>query len=324
MVSRATLHNEDEIKRLDVRIGDTVVLQKAGDVIPDIVHVVTELRTGKEKPYNFPQYVDGCGGDGRIERIPGQAAWRCVVLDSEQLTKRGLYHFVSKKCLNIDGLGPKIIDVLVDEGLVISPDDIFTLTLGDVLALPRFKEKSAQNVIDAINAARKTTLHRLLAGIGIPHVGEETAYDIADHFGTLAKVRIATFEQLQSIYGIGDIVAQEMVNWLSKKKNQDLLDRLEKELTLVKDQKPQAGSSAVSGKTFVVTGSLLKVSRDELHEMIRNAGGSVGSAVSKATSFLVKGEGGGSKFETAHELGVPIITEDQVLAMLGMSSGEKL
>lgn len=324
VVSRATLHNEDEIQRLDVRIGDTVVLQKAGDVIPDIVHVVTELRTGSEKPFKFPKYVEGCGGDGAIERIPGQAAWRCIVLDSEQLTKRRLYHFVSKKCLNIDGLGPKILDVLVDEGLVKNPDDIFTLTLGDILTLPRFKEKSAQNVIDAIQKARRTTLHRLLAGVGIPHVGEETAYDIADYCKTLDKVRTLTFEQLQSIYGIGDIVAREMVAWLKNPHNQELLTRLENELTFIQPTITSVNSSAVIGKTFVVTGSLAKISRDELHEKIRFAGGIVGSAVSKSTSFLVKGDGGGSKYETAQQLGVPIITEDEVLAMLGSGSGEKL
>ncbi len=317
VVSRATLHNEDEIKRLDVRIGDTVVLQKAGDVIPDIVHVVTELRTGKEKPFVFPKNVEGCGGDGRIERIPGQSAWRCVILDSEQLTKRRLYHFVSKKCMNIDGLGPKIIDILVDQGLVATPDDIYTLTLGDILSLPRFKEKSAQNVITAINNSRTTTLARVITALGIPHVGEETAYDLAKKFSTLADFSKAQHEDLYTINGVGEVIVQEIISWLAHEHNQKLIEHLSHELEIHNDARENTkGSPLFVGKTFVVTGSLRTMSRDELHEKIRRAGGNVGSSVAKATSFLVKGEGGGSKFDTAQELGVPILTEDEILSML--------
>ena len=169
-VSRATLHNEDEIKRLDVRIGDTVILEKAGDVIPKIVKVLTEMRTGKEKPYNFPKKVSACGGDGSIERVPGQVAWRCVHNSFEQ-EKRKWYHFVGKHALDIDGLGPRIVDALFEAGLIATYADLFTLEVGDVLPLEGFKEKSAQNLIDAIRKAKKTTLPRLIIGLSIPQCG---------------------------------------------------------------------------------------------------------------------------------------------------------
>jgi len=190
-VSRATLHNEDEIKRLDVRIGDTVILQKAGDVIPDIVEVVKGLRTGKEKVFVFPTKLEACGGDGSIERIPGQAAWRCVNTNSFAQQKRKFYHFVSKKAFNMDGCGPKIIDVLLDNNLVTNFDDIFTLKRGDLIALPRFAEKSVDNLLSSIEKSREISLARFIVSLSIPQVGEETAIDLSNYFGSLEKIRNA-------------------------------------------------------------------------------------------------------------------------------------
>ena len=190
-VSRATLHNEDEIRRLDVRIGDTVILQKAGDVIPDIVSVLKEMRTGKEKPYEFPEFVPECGGDGRIERIPGQAAWRCVAKDSFIQHKRKLYHFVSKIAFDIDRVGPKVIDALLENQLISNSADIFTLKKGDLLQLPRFGEKSVDNILTSIEKAREVTLGRFIISLSIPHVGEETAYLLADHFGSIENIKSA-------------------------------------------------------------------------------------------------------------------------------------
>lgn len=309
-VSRATLHNEDEIQRLDVRLGDTVVLQKAGDVIPDIVSVVKEMRTGKEKIFKFPEFVEGCGGDGRIERIPGQAAYKCVILDSEELQKRKFYHFVSKKCFNIDGLGPKIIDALMDNGLITHFDDIFTLKKGDLLSLPRFAEKSVDNLLESIEKARKATMARLIAALSIPQVGEETAIDIAKN---IPDITTATFEQLQSIYGVGDVVAKSVVDWFKNKKNKDLYHRILKQISLIKEQT----SSKLSGQTFVLTGSLA-MPRDEAQAHIRALGGDVSSSVSSKTSYVVAGENAGSKLDKARQLGVPVLSENEFRARIGL------
>ncbi len=281
-----------------MRIGDTVILQKAGDVIPDIVSVVKEMRTGKEKIFKFPEFVDGCGGDGRIERVPGQAAYKCVILDSEELQKRKLYHFVSKKCFNIDGLGPKIIDALMDNGLIATFDDIFTLKKGDLLALPRFAEKSVDNLLETFEKGRNVTQARLIAALSIPQVGEETAIDIAKHIPDIEK---ASFEQLQSIYGVGDVVARSVVEWFAVKKNKDLYHRLLKQITITKEKT----NSLLAGKTFVLTGTI-SMPRDEAQARIRALGGDVSSSVSAKTSFVVAGENAGSKLDKAVELDVPV------------------
>ena len=188
-VSRATLHNEDNIARLDVRVGDTIILRKAGDIIPEIVSVILKLRPAKTKPYQFPAQIAECGGDGKIERIPGEAAYRCVSRDSGTLHRQRLYYFVGKTALNIDGVGPKIIDAFLDNGLISTHADLFTLTLGDIKDLPGFKDKSAENIIAAINAVRTIPFYRFLVGLSIDGVGEETARLLADRFGTVAALR---------------------------------------------------------------------------------------------------------------------------------------
>ncbi|MDD5318644.1 MAG: NAD-dependent DNA ligase LigA [Candidatus Pacebacteria bacterium] len=327
-VSRATLHNEDEIKRLDVRVGDTVILQKAGDVIPDIVSVLKELRTGKEKAYVFPTNVPECGGDGRIERIPGQAAWRCAVSGGVLQHRRRLYHFVSKKCFNIDGMGPKQIDSLLDHGLITSYDDIFTLTKGDLLSLPRFAEKSADNLIKAIAAARSVTLARFLFSLSIPQVGEETAIDVANHFGQLEKIRVASIEQLESIDGVGDVVAASIHTWFADKKNSKLVDKILSQVSLInpkmassrnRSKKGNVASLPLAGKTFVLTGTLTSMSRDEAKDKIRALGGGISGSVSSKTSYVVAGESAGSKLDKAEELGVTILDEQAFLKMLSNS-----
>ncbi len=325
-VSRATLHNEDEIRRLDVRIGDTVILQKAGDVIPDIVSVVMELRdkknSGKDKAYKFPTHVPACGGDGRIERIPGQAAWRCVATDSLEQQKRRFYHFVSKKCFDIDGLGPKIIDVLLEEGLISSFDDIFTLKRGDLLSLPRFAEKSVDNLLESVEKARSVTLPRLLASLSIPQVGEETAYDLAKHFGSIEKISDASYEELEAIYGVGPVVARSVVDYFDDAENGRLVSRLMKQVKIQKAGQAPAGVSTgtrvdLSGKSFVFTGTLETIDRTEAQEIVRTLGGDVSSSVSSKTSYVVAGESAGSKLDKARELGVAIMSESEFLKMIG-------
>ncbi len=343
-VSRATLHNEDEIKRLDVRIGDTVILQKAGDVIPDIVKVLTEMRTGKEKPFKFPTHVDECGGDGRIERIPGQAAYRCVIRGSGVMHQRRLHHFVSKKCFDIDGLGPQQIDAFIEHGLVNTADDIFTIKKGDVLALPRFAEKSADNLIKAIDGSRNVTLPRFLFALSIDHVGEETAEDIAKHFGSLDAVRKAallkgksldgelnSIAAFSSIDGVGEVVAKSLVDWFSDITHQKLLDRLLKHVKVQDFKAPDLSRSHGSGgqapkgnieffkdKTFVLTGTLEAMSRDEAKVQIKARGGDVSGSVSVKTDYVVAGEEAGSKLDKAEELGVMVIDEKRFLKELGL------
>jgi DNA ligase (NAD+) len=311
-VHRATLHNEDQIRRLDVRVGDTVILQKAGDVIPEIVSVLPEMRTGKEKPFRFPKKVPLCGGDGSIERVPGEAAWRCVSRDSFELVARKFHHFISKKALNVDGLGPQVMDLLLEQGLVTTYADLFTLEGGDLTGLPGFKEKAIQNVLKAIQTARHTTLPRLLFGLSIDQVGEETARDLATHFGTLARIRAASLEELEAVEGVGEVVAHSIRRWFDNKEQTQILEELLTHLTLEKQPATRA-VGPLTGKTVVVTGTLPTLSRNEAHDRVRQAGGKVASSVSARTSFVVAGEKPGSKVQKAQQLGVEVIEEKQFL-----------
>ena len=313
-VSRATLHNEDQIKKLDIRIGDTVILQKAGDVIPEVVSVVKDLRTGKEKPFVWPKTIPLCGGDGSIERIEGQAAWRCVYKDSFTQWKRKLYHFVSKKAFDIDGLGPKVIDLLLDNNLISSYDDIFTLTYGDVISLPRFADKSARNLIESINKAKKVELPRFIIALSISHVGEETAYDLAKHFGSFEKFRRASEEELSQIFGVGEIVGKSIAEFFKDKKNISVVDKL-LEVVGVSDYREEGkvSNEFFSGKTFVLTGTLKSLSRDEAKKLIKENGGDVASSVSKNTSYVLVGDNPGSKYDDAIRLGVKVLKEGDFL-----------
>ncbi len=307
-VSRATLHNEDQIKRLDIRVGDTVVLQKAGDVIPEIMSVIKELRHKNAKPYTFPTHVDECGGDGRIERIPGVAAYRCVSKDSHTLHRRRLHYFVGKSGLNIDGVGPKIIDLLLDQALINSADDLFTLTKGDLLALPGFKEKAAQNVLDAIAAVKKVPFERFLTALSIEHVGEETARMITQAIPTVEELRVASVDALRTIDGVGDIVAESLFEWMHKKQNIVFLDALLNHISIEAKESKKGG--VLEGKTLVFTGTLPTLGRSEAEELARGAGGHVTSSVSKSTSYVVVGTDPGSKAEKAESLGVTILDEE--------------
>ncbi len=314
LVSRATLHNEDEIKRLDVRIGDTVILQKAGDVIPDVVKVLTELRSGKEKKFVFPKTVAECGGDGSIERIPGQAAYRCVYPDSTAQRLRKFEYFVSKKAFDIDGLGPKIVEALMDNNLVSSYADIFALTKDEVKVLPGFGDLSADNLIESIQKAKKITLGRFLISLSIPHVGEETALDIAKHFKKLLNIQKAAIDDFQNIEGVGEVVSESIVSWFKEDKNKIMLKNLLEHIDVLEES---TGGVKLSGKTFVFTGSMPTLDRDEGKEMVRAEGGNVSSSVSKETDYVVAGEEAGEKLSKAEKLGVKIIDEKEFLRLLG-------
>lgn len=314
-VTRATLHNEDQIKRLDVRVGDTIILRKAGDVIPEIVTVLKELRPPKTVPFRFPKTVAGCGGDGSIERIPGEAAYRCVSLDSDFLDRQKMYYFVSKSALNFDGLGPKIIDALLDNELISDVADLYTLKVEEVLTLPGFKQKAAENLIAAIANRQTVTLSRLLVGLSIDNVGEETARLLATHFPGIEKLKQATLNQLVAVDGIGETVALNIVAWQTDSKAQALLDKLLLHIKVDNtDIIPTTGKFV--GLSFVFTGTLPNLGRSEAAQMVKREGGSVSSAVSKKTTYVVVGGDPGSKAADAKKLGVTILDESGFLKLV--------
>jgi DNA ligase (NAD+) len=317
-VSRATLHNEDEIRRLDVRIGDTVILQKAGDVIPAIVQVLPALRPKGSKPYQWPKKVIECGGGGEIERVPGSAAWRCVYKNSFAQLRRRFRHFASKGALNVEGLGPSTVDALLEKQLIQHVDDFFTLKEGDLLMLEGFAEVSAKKLIASIAQASRTTLARLLTGLSLPHVGEETALLLAQHFATIDDLAQTEEETLRNISGIGEIVAHAIVEWFAEPQNRDLVRRLKKVLTIENEafgqnQKPLP----LAGQTYVVTGTLSSYDRDHIKELLRAAGAAMSESVSKKTTGVIVGENPGSKLAKAQELGVPVLDEAAFERLLG-------
>ena len=319
-VSRATLHNEDEIKRLGVRVGDTVILQKAGDVIPDIVKVLPELRPKRSKPFAWPSKIPECGGDGKIERIPGQAAWRCVDTNSFAVLRRKFHQFTGKSALDIEGLGKKTVDLLLEKGLIANFDDIFSLEEGDLSTLEGFAEVSSQKLIKAIRARRTVELARLLTGLSLPHVGEETALLLAEHFRTLDDIARASEEKLDAIPGLGPIVAPGIVRWFSTKANRGLVERLKKTLKIRNPLYAGARGARgkLSGKTFVLTGTLASLSRDSAKQKIRALGGTVSSSVSKKTDYVVAGENPGSKFDDAQKLGIAVLSEEAFHKLLNI------
>ena len=310
-VSRATLHNEDQIARLDVRIGDTIILQKAGDVIPEVMSVIQELRPKGAKPYRFPVRVEGCGGDGRIERIPGEAAYRCVIRDSDFLHRQRLYHFVGKQAMNFDGVGPRIIDALLEAGLINTASDLYTLTKDEFLTLEGFKERSAHNAVNSIEKSRAVPLERLLVALSIDNVGEETARVLAEHFGSLAAIEKANQKELADVYGVGEIVAESVNVWFANALHRDELKRLTPHLTILEPKAKR--SSKLAGQTIVFTGTLTTLARDEAEALVRMHGGIAAGSVSKKTSLVVVGENAGSKADKARELGVSVVTEAEFL-----------
>ena len=314
VVARATLHNEDFIRERDIRVGDTVILQKAGDIIPEIVSVIRELRPAKTAAWRFPTHSPLCGGDGAIERVPGEAAHRCSVAGSFEQQARKLIHFAGKSALDIDGMGKETVKLLMAHELISDFDDIFDLTKDELLELEGFEETKAANLISGITAATSVPLDRLLVGLGIPHVGEETAYVLATRFGTLAKLRTADEAALATIEGIGLIIGASVAAWFADRENRALVERLEKHLKVAKVVAPEEGPLA--GQTVVVTGTLPTLSREDAEARVRRAGGKAAASVSSKTSFVVAGEHPGSKYEKAQTLGVPVVDEAGFLKKL--------
>lgn len=325
IVSRATLHNEDEIKRLGVRVGDTVILQKAGDVIPDIMKVLVELRSGKEKVFTMPTRCPECNSIlekksiGSTKKVVAEksVAYYCMNSRCPAKDRRKFYHFTSKHALDIAHLGPRNLDVLLDEGLVNTYADIFTLTKGDIMALPRFAEKSADNLLSAIKKASTVSLDRFLVGLSIPEVGEETARDLARVFKTIDAISKATMSDLEKQEGIGPVVAKSLVNWFTDSHNKSILKKLLAEVTVLPYQVPTVVSS-LANKTFVITGTLPHFAREEVKKLILERGGHVSSSVSKNTDYVVAGENPGSKYTDAQKLGVAILSEEKFRTLLNI------
>lgn len=311
-VSRATLHNEDEIKRLDVRIGDTVILKKAGDVIPKIIRVVTELRPKTAKSFIFPKKISQCGGDGSIERIPGESVYRCVDKKSFELQRQKLHYFVSKSAFDIDKVGPRIIDVLLQENLIQTPVDIFTLKKGDILGLPRFGQKSVDAIFNSIEKSKSISLTRFITALSIAGVGEETAQLLSQKFKDINKIINAEESDFESIHGVGANGAQNLYRWFKDTSHKKMVEEL---LQYVHIQKPTKTLTTLIGKSFVFTGSMEHISRDDAKKSVKENGGNVSNTVSKKTDFVVCGIEPGSKFQKATQLGVKVISENEFLKM---------
>ncbi len=315
-VKRATLHNEEEIERLDVRVGDTVSLRKAGDVIPEIFDVFKDLRPKSAKKFKMPTLCPECQSL-LVKEVVGKAtsaAWYCKNNDCPAKHLEGLTHFVSKKGMNIEGLGERIIEEFRELGLISTFASIFKLKKEDIDGLEGFGEKSADNIISSIDAAREVPLHRFLYSLGIRHVGEQTAKDIAAHFGTFDAIAESDFETLKNVEGVGEKVAESVVSFFNDKKHKEEVGALLKELTIMQATKKSGGK--LQGLSFVITGTLPTLSREDAKKIIEDSGGKVASSVSSKTSYLLAGENAGSKFSEAKKLKVVIISEADFMDML--------
>ncbi|HDL8055472.1 TPA: NAD-dependent DNA ligase LigA [Yersinia enterocolitica] len=321
IVSNATLHNADEIERLGLRIGDTVIVRRAGDVIPQVVGVVMDQRPQDAKEIAFPEHCPVCGSD--IERVEGEAVARCTGgLFCAAQRKEALKHFVSRRALDVDGMGDKIIEQLVEKQYVENPADLFTLTAGKLTGLDRMGPKSAQNLIVALEKAKQTTFARFLYALGIREVGEATAANLAAHFRNLENLRAADIEALKSVPDVGEVVAKHVVNFLGEEHNQKVIEALEKVITWPEPQQIIAEEidSPFAGKTVVLTGSLTILSRDEAKDRLAALGAKVSGSVSKKTDLVIAGEAAGSKLAKAQELGITVIDEAEMIRLLGESS----
>jgi DNA ligase (NAD+) len=311
-VSRATLHNQDEIDRLDVRIGDTVLIQRAGDVIPEVVQVITSKRRGTEKKFRMPSKCPVCGAEVMKE----EAIHRCIGLDCPAQLKGRIRHFASKRAMDIDGLGVKLIDQLVDKGLVKDVADIYYINKEELIELERMADKSAQNIIDAIEKSKTKPLSKFLYALGIRHVGETTAEDLARHFPRLDDFFHLTEEDLMEVEGIGPEVAASVHQFFGDKKNKESIERLKKAGVKVIESKVKEKGKLV-GKTFLFTGALKVFGRDEARNLVESLGGTTASSVSKNVDYVVVGEDPGSKFDKAKELGIRTLTEEEFKKMIG-------
>jgi DNA ligase (NAD+) len=313
-ISNASLHNLDEIRRKDVRVGDTVLIERAGDVIPYVVRV---SRQGDPRSPEFmmPEHCPECGG--AIVHEEGEVAYFCVNANCPARMRESIRHFASKNALDIDGLGDKLVAQLVEKGLVRELDDLYKIKKDDLLKLERMAEKSAQNILDAIARSRNVTLDRLINGLGIRHVGESTARQLALRFGSIEALMDASEEELTAVRDIGGEVARSIREYFAEPRNRRAVERLARELHIEAPPKPAPGRSALRDKSFVLTGGLESMTREEAEQRILAVGGRVTSAVSRKTDFVVAGADPGSKLRKAQELGVRTLDEAGFIELLG-------
>lgn len=314
-VSRATLHNEDYIKEKDIRIGDSVIVQKAGDIIPEVVEVIKEKRTGSEKEFKMPHHCPECGAE--VIRIPGEAAYRCTGVSCPAQIRRSIIHFASRDAMDIRGLGPAVVSLLLSAGLVKDVSDIYFLKKEDLIPLERMGEKSADNLINAIQDSKKQPLSRLVYALGIPFIGSKASFLLAQAFGSMDKLKAATYDELIKIPEIGTKMAESIVTFFKQEQTNNLLERLKNAGVNMEEQKRSEGIRPLENLTFVLTGTLEKYSRNEAKEIIESLGGRVTSSVSKKTDYVVVGKDPGSKYDKAVELGVKIIDENEFDKLIG-------
>ncbi len=318
-VSRATLHNEDFIAEKDIRIGDTVIIHKAGEIIPEVVAVLSERRTGQEKPFVMPKTCPACGGP--VVRREGEAAHKCVNPDCPALLREKLIHFASREAMNIEGLGPAIVTNLLEAGLVNDAADFFRLKMEDLLKIERMGEKSATKLLANIEASKQAGLDKLLFALGIRYVGAKVAGNLAKNLRTMEAVSQADMETLTGIDEIGDKIAESVVAYFAEVENLALIDGLRAAgVVMEAPELPSAAEATLSGKTFVLTGGMETMTRQEATAAIERAGGKVTSSVSKNTDYVVAGADPGSKLAKANSLGVQVLNEEQFLQLLGLNA----
>jgi len=313
-ISRSTLHNMDEVERLGVQIGDTVLVERAGEVIPHVLKVVKEGKN--RKAFHMPKTCPECGS--KIHRVEGEVAYRCVNAACPAKRRESILHFAGRHAMNIDGLGDKIVDQLVEKNLVKDVAELYSLKMDDVAELDRMAEKSAQNLIDEIEASKKNSLARLIYALGIIFVGERTAQLLAEHFSSLQEFATATQEQLIEVPEVGPKVASSIVEFFSEPANRQLIKKLEKAGVRPTAEKRVVKSNGLAGMSFVFTGGLANRTREDAGEIVRQHGGQVVSSVSKKTSYVVVGTDPGSKYDKAKELGVPILSEVEFEKLIGL------
>jgi DNA ligase (NAD+) len=318
-VSNVTLHNIDEVHRKDVRVGDTVVVRRAGDVIPEVVSVILDKRPQDAAPVQLPQSCPVCGS--RVLRVEGEAVARCTGgFTCRAQRQEALRHFASRRALDIEGLGDKLIEQLVEREQVSSPADLYALTLPQLSQLERMGEKSAANLLAAIEKSKSTTLPRLLYGLGIRDVGEATALALARHFGTLERLMGAGESAIRQVPDVGPVVAAHVAAFFASEEHRRVIKALRDKGVKWPDIERTAGAPALAGRSVVITGTLGSMTREQAQEALTARGARVSASVSKKTSFVVAGSEAGSKLAKARELGVPVLDEQQLLSLLGGES----
>ena len=314
-VGRATLHNEDEIRKKDISIGDTVVIQRAGDVIPEVVQVIVSKRTGAERPFTMPYKCSVCGS--RVERPEGEAVHRCTGLACPAQIKENLAHFASKGAMDIDGLGYKLLEQMVDRNIIKDQADLYFLKNEDLMKMDRMGDKLAQNLLDAIDRSRKPALANLIYSLGIRNVGTHLAAVLAKNFKSMEKLAEQEEEELTRVHEIGPVVAQSICNFFRNPKNVEVLEKLKAGGVVFPLEEEDAPDMPLAGKTFVLTGALDAFTRDEARKIIETLGGRVSSSVSRKTDFVVVGKDPGSKYDEARRLGVKTLSEEEFKGLIG-------